>query len=75
MKLFERFVFFLVSKPNCISHTIPDFSRAVTLGLREVINEAKGKGAETSDDSKREFYAAISEVLECTIAYSRNIAV
>ena len=26
----QHFVFFLASKPNCISHTIPDFSRAIT---------------------------------------------
>lgn len=74
MKLFERLVFFLVSKPNCISHTIPDFSRAVKLGLREIINEAEAKGRETADASKKEFYTAISEVLEGIIAYSRNIA-
>ena len=74
MKLLARIVFFIASKPNCISHTIPDFSRAVTLGLRQIINEAEDKKGETSDDSKKEFYAAISEVLEGIIAYSRNLA-
>lgn len=74
MKLFERLVFFLVSKPNCISHTIPDFSRAVKFGLRKIINEAKAKESETADASKKEFYTAISEVLEGIISYSKNIA-
>ncbi len=74
MKLFERLVFFLVSKPNCISHTIPDFSRAVKLGLREIIIEAETKKSETADASKKEFYSAIAEVLEGIITYSRNIA-
>lgn len=74
MKLLERLVFFLASKPNCISHTIPDFSRAINEGLRAVIDDAKGRGSKTSDASQKEFYKAISEVLEGIITYSRNLA-
>ncbi|MHC4628480.1 MAG: pyruvate formate lyase family protein, partial [Planctomycetota bacterium] len=74
MKLFERLVFFLASKPNCISHTIPDFSRAIGLGLRQIINEANDKANSTDDASKREFYAAISKVLEGIITYSNRLA-
>ncbi len=74
MKLLERLVFFLASKPNCISHTILDFSRAINKGLRAVINDADDKGSKTSDVSQKEFYKAISEVLEGIITYSRNLA-
>jgi len=74
MKLLERLVLFLVSKPNCISHTIPDFSRAVNIGLRGIIDEAKERGERTSDNSGKEFYAAIPEVLEGIISYSRNLS-
>ncbi len=74
MKLLERLVFFLVSKPNCISHTIPDFSRAINHGLRAVINEANDKRGQTTDQSAKEFYAAIGEVLEGIITYSKNLA-
>ncbi len=74
MKLLERLVFFLASKPNCISHTIPEFSRAIHLGLREIINEAKEREVRASDPSQKEFYAAIPEVLEGMITYSRNLA-
>jgi len=74
MKLHERLVFFLASKPNCISHTIPDLSRAVKLGLRGIINEAKERETQTSDPSQQEFYKAISEALGGIIAYSRNLA-
>jgi len=74
MKLFERLVFFLASKPNCISHTIPDFSRAIRLGLRHIIDEANEKGNSTDDASKKEFYAAISEVLQGIIKYTNNLA-
>jgi len=73
MKLLERLVFFMASKPNCISHTIPDFSRTITLGLRGIIDEAKQREAGTSDPSRREFYEAIAEVLEGIITYSRNL--
>ncbi len=74
MKLLERLVFFLAGKPNCISHTIPDFSRTIKLGLRKIIDEAKDREAKAVDHSQREFYQAISEVLEGIIAYSRNLA-
>jgi formate C-acetyltransferase len=74
IKLLERLVFFIASKPNCISHTIPDFSRAINLGLRGIIDEANDKKDKTSDDSKREFYTAITEVLEGIITYSKNLA-
>jgi pyruvate formate-lyase/glycerol dehydratase family glycyl radical enzyme len=74
IKLFERLVFFIASKPNCISHTIPDFSRAIKEGLRAIIDDAKGRGEGTSDPSQREFYEALGEVLEGIIAYSRNLA-
>ncbi len=74
MKLLERLVFFMASKPNCISHTIPDFSKAINRGLRAIINESNEKKNNTTDDSEKEFYAAISEVLEGIIAYSRRLA-
>ena len=67
-------MFFLSSKPNCISHTIPDFSRAIRLGLRHIIDEAKDKSNITDDTSRKEFYAAISEVLEGIITYSNRLA-
>jgi pyruvate formate-lyase/glycerol dehydratase family glycyl radical enzyme len=74
IKLFERLVFFMASKPNCISHTIPDFSRAIKVGLRDIIDEAKERGDENPEPSRKEFYEAISEVLEGIIAYSHNLA-
>jgi len=74
IELFERLVFFLVSKPNCISHTIPDFSRAINLGLRHIIDEANDKRNDAKDASTKEFYAAISEVLEGIVTYSKRLA-
>jgi len=74
IKLLKLLVFFLTSKPYTISHTIPDFSQAIGKGLRGIINEATKKGSETDDEEKKEFYAAVAEVLEGIIAYSKNLA-
>jgi formate C-acetyltransferase len=74
LKLLERLVFFLASKPECISHTIPDFSRAINLGLRGVIEDAQNRKAKASDQPAMGFYEAIAEVLEGIIRYSRNLA-
>ena len=74
LNLMQHLVFFLASKNNCISHTIPDFSRAIRFGLRAIINEAKEKRDAAADEGKREFYCAIIEVLKGIIAYSRNLS-
>lgn len=74
MKLFQNWVFFLTSKPLCISHTIPDFSKAVHSGLRSMIVEAAAKQSETDDPSRIEFYSAIIEVLSGIINYSKKLA-
>lgn len=71
--LLQYMVFFLASKANCISHTIPDFSRAVREGLRAVIDDARRRAA-TSNESTRSFYSALIEVLEGIVAYSRRLA-
>jgi pyruvate formate-lyase/glycerol dehydratase family glycyl radical enzyme len=72
--LLKRLVFFLTSKPYTISHTIPDFSRAIKEGLRGIINEANEKKNKSTENGKKEFYEAIAEALEGIIAYSRNLA-
>ena len=74
MKLGERLVFFLASKPNCISHTIPDFSRAINLGLREMMRQAQSKTNNVTDKAQNEFYTAMAIVLEGIIAYSNRLA-
>ncbi len=74
LKIMERLVFFLASKPTCISHTIPLFSRLITEGLAAIIAEAKEKAAGAADDGRREFYEAIGEVLTGMVSFSENIA-
>ena len=74
MKLNERLVFFLASKPNCISHTIPDFSRAIRIGLRGIIEDAEARRQSATTPGQNHFYRSICEVLEGIIAYSNNLA-
>lgn len=74
MELLERLVFYLLSKPDSISHTIPDFSRVLKLGLRVMIQEADQARDQAKEDGKKQFYSAISEVLSGIIKYSNNLA-
>ncbi|MBZ5655726.1 MAG: hypothetical protein LAO56_10665 [Acidobacteriia bacterium] len=74
MQLLQKFVFFLASKPNCISHTIPDFSRAVREGLRAIINDALERQERSTNQRQKDFYQAMAEVLEGIIAYAHNLA-
>lgn len=71
--LLQHMVFFLASKANCISHTIPSFARAVHEGLRAVIDDARRR-AGSEGPPKRDFYLAVCEVLEGIIAYSHRLA-
>ncbi len=74
LQILQQLIFFLASKPECISHTIPDFSQAVGKGLRVMIDRAEEKKNAANDGREKEFYAALQEVLEGIIAYSRNLA-
>jgi formate C-acetyltransferase len=74
LALLQRLVFFLASKANCISHTIPDFSRAVGEGLRAVIDDALRRADLAPDERRRDFYRAMAESLEGIVAYARRLA-
>ncbi len=74
LDLMERVLFFLDSKVDCISHTIPDFSRAINEGLGGIIQEALRKEIAAADKAQKEFYAAIAEVLQGVITYSHRLA-
>ncbi len=73
-ELMQRLVFFIASKANCISHTIPDFSRVVNQGLAGIIKKAKQEREDATDPDQKEFYAAVAEVLKGIVAYSRNLS-
>jgi len=72
--LLQQIVFFLASKPNCMSHTIPSFSRAVHEGLRAVIDDAQSRAEAATDGDRRDFYRSLAEAMEGVVAYSRRLA-
>ncbi len=74
LRLLQKFVLFLTSKVECISHTIPDFSRAVREGLRAVIDEALARRDSLTDPYQRDFYQAMAETMEGIIAYAHRLA-
>ena len=74
MVLLEHLVFFLTSKGDCISHTIPDFSKVLRVGLRGIIEEAQQRGRSTEEPEQRDFYLAMTEAMEGIVAFSRNLA-
>ena len=63
MEILERLVFFLLSKPDSISHAIPDFSRVLELGLGKMIDEAEQDRDKAGEEDKKQFYSAVCEAL------------
>ena len=74
LQLHDYLVFFLVSKFQCISHTIPDFKKALGMGLQGIINEAKTKQTEAGDQARKDFYQAMKEGMMGIIEYSAALA-
>ncbi len=74
IKLLESLVFFITTKPNCISHTIPDFSKAIEMGLRGIIDDAGLRALDAKGADQQEFYLAIQTVLEGVIAYAHRLS-
>jgi pyruvate-formate lyase len=73
IKLLQNLVFYLTSKPVCISHTIPDFSNAVKHGLQWMIEDARKK-QKGSTGRMDEFYSAVIEVMNGIIEYAENLS-
>ena len=74
IQLLQKLVFFLASKAQCISHTIPDFSKAVSQGLRAVVDQADRNRALAQDPKQQEFYEAVAVAMEGIIAYARGLS-
>ena len=82
MKLMERIVFFIASKAGAISHTVPDYSVALSKGLEYIIAQAAAKEAglkNIGDPSPEElekihFLKAVRIVLNGLINYAENLS-
>ena len=74
IRMLQKLVFFMASKAQCISHTIPDFRRPVRDGLRAMIHDAGKRCSRAPEKEKREFYEAVGEVLEGILAYAARLS-
>lgn len=77
-QVMERIIFFIVTKANCIGHTIPNYAALVNRGLQAVIDEARDKelslGNSSLDREKRAYYQAVQLSLQGVLAYAANLS-
>ena len=77
-KLMERLVFYLVSKPETISHTIPNYGLMLEGGLGALIQEAEDRelslGNSQEDKARKDFYKAVQLALSGIITYARRLS-
>ncbi len=75
LQLEFQFAFYLDSKPLCISHTIPDFSRAIEEGLEAMAAKAREEVEKAKSGSDQWlFYSALVEVFEGIMCYADKLA-
>ena len=72
-KLHQRLLFFMISKFNCQSHTIPDFQRVLDRGMNGLIQQAYDKMASAQPGS-RSLYNAMILAMEGVVEYSENLS-
>ena len=74
-RIFERLVFYLVSKPETISHTIPHYGMVVERGLADIIREAQEEENKPGQSKEqKDFYQAVQLALQGIITYAGHLA-
>lgn len=74
IQLLQHLVFFLTDKPNCVSHTIPDFSRAINDGLGALMDEAKRRETTASTREQADFFRALVEAATGIVHFAERLA-
>lgn len=78
MRLVERLVFYLVSKEETISHTIPNYGVVVEQGLEALRAEAAQKGMmaaqKNNDPEQQNFYQGVELALGGIINYAERLS-
>ncbi len=81
LQIMEKIVYYLNGKAGCISHCVPSYEKALSKGLRHIINEAvekekELKSLEVNEDnkSKIEFYQSVQIVLQGIINYANKLS-
>ncbi|MEJ2248923.1 MAG: pyruvate formate lyase family protein [Candidatus Lokiarchaeota archaeon] len=72
-KLHEKLLFYMISKYNCQSHTIPNYEFVLEQGLEGLITKARQK-LEKIKGRERNFYENLIKVLKAVIIYSDNLS-
>jgi pyruvate formate-lyase/glycerol dehydratase family glycyl radical enzyme len=72
-KLHQRLFFFMISKYNCQSHTIPDFKRVLDQGMNALIQQSYEK-MDGAQPGERTLYNAMILAMEGVLDYSENLA-
>ncbi len=72
-ELDERFVLYFMWKTVALSHTIPDFPRAMGGGLLPIIEDAAAREKKAEDERRRMFYRATRTALEGVLEYAKNL--
>jgi len=72
-KQHELIFMYMVSKYNCISHTIPDYQQVLEKGIEGLIEEANQK-MKSTDKEKEVFYQGIITALKGVIEYAKNLS-
>ena len=77
VKLLQRLAFYLTSKAETLSHTIPSFALVLEKGLLGIIDDASARerllGNSQEDQEKRDFYQAVQSVLAGVINYAERL--
>jgi pyruvate formate-lyase/glycerol dehydratase family glycyl radical enzyme len=74
IQVFERLIFYMVSKPETLSHTIPAYGLVVDQGLSAIIADARDKEAATTDRGRKEFYQAVATALGGILTYATKLS-
>lgn len=74
LNVFERFLFYIASKSNGISHIIPGYSSVVDRGLSAIIEEAEEKERAAASAESTEFLEAVGVSLEAVIRFANRYA-
>ena len=74
LALMERVAFYLSDKATCVSHTVPDFGRALKYGLNGLINQANADKEKQTEENQREFLQGVITVFEGAKVYAEHLA-
>jgi pyruvate formate-lyase/glycerol dehydratase family glycyl radical enzyme len=74
IQVFERLIFYMVSKPETLSHTIPAYNLVVNQGLAAIIDDARGREAAATDRDQQDFYRAVGLALGGVLTYATKLS-